>query len=182
VELTHVANHHIFFSSPETSSRPAKSSPSFPREIQSKNLKNPPKILRRPHYQKIIKNHHVAVPVLPMKIHVYRRRSEIKLQKKKPKKCPKNTPLASPASERDLLDSGAVVDHGYLSESLQFSLSSSLSLPLPSPSLCENKKREKKERPPWEKGEEGRKKKRKMKRKVKRGRGKIRKSKNKRDN
>jgi hypothetical protein len=39
----------------------------------------------------------------------------------------------------DPKDSSVVVDHGSISESLQFSISSSLGLPLPSPSLCEKK-------------------------------------------
>jgi len=51
--------------------------------------------------------------------------------------------LASPTSGHDPPNSGAVVDHGSLSESLQFSQS-----PFPSPCLCEKKKKrvDKKER------------------------------------
>jgi hypothetical protein len=50
-------------------------------------------------------------------------------------------------SGRDPPESSFVVNHRSISESLQFSLSSSLGLPLPSPSLCEEKEEKK--------GEEG---------------------------
>jgi hypothetical protein len=124
------------------------------------NPKNPQKIFKNPPSTCITKKSptkHQKIPTITTnqqqkpknhKLSDQITQRKKKKKKKKKKKTWKYTPLASPTSSHDPPGSGAVVDHGSLSESLHFFLSSSLGLPFHLPVSVKKmvKKKRKKER------------------------------------